>query len=479
MISTRATGGEIEAAVNETTILDLPDECLIEIFNYIIDFDDLISVHEACEHFQRAAEYQFWREIKHITILYNSNNIFYMRVNGRNGENRNRAAVFNVFKRFGSCITSLGLSVKSAEAQRDIQTVLAMVQTYCGVRLKSLCLQNVCITDLNLRDFRHLLRNLEKLELISFSEYIFPNESQTDGSIIVSRLEECINYCENLKELSIDGDSEYSLPRRMHSKVEKFTICLWHEGIKRATVREFFKNHQDLKAIRVHYFPNALLDCLEYMNNVDSLYVDVMPTSVSNKIDWIRLFHLPNLKRLELYLNEITYRSLVKKVTTKPITNIETLELRISFNGMDMAYGLLTIFTYKNLKRLVIGGNEGDRPRPELNMSKNFDQLEGLCFLSTSIDVLIDFVRRANSLKVLCVPWCKISYGDLIRLAKIQQVKGMELQIFCGNSYGIIQSLSLDLPTKRKQTDLKNLKFKYLDDSQLESYCRDYYGIIF
>lgn len=450
-----------------TTILDLPDDCLIHIFSKI-DFQSLLATHRSTVHFQRAAEYLFWQKFHRIEVAHEGVNCFTVEPITDGFVDTSKIKIISyddvvrIFKTCGKYMSTLNICGQSKGDQSDWLPIFYLAIQFCSERLKSLGLMRIpAIKRLDLNEFHAFLGQLESLRFDNSREYRAKAPE-------FSSIEDFINLCGNIKNLSISGyKCGYGVfLRRIPATVQNFSVRFESCDVKTESVHEFLKQHQNLKVMKFTNLCMVKKDYLDHLDNVKALRIenyDLEPMS-----DSTRLFQLKSLKHLQLHLS--TYYSpffspmAILSPSPKPITHLESLAIE-AHPYKELLY-VLSSFTFTNLKRLIILGSERKSPaQPVLIAPENFQNLEELCFRYFTMDIVEEFVRQARSLKLLRLYYSRFTLHDIIQLAKIQQVKGTVLTVECyrdqKSKADILKHIPRRHPRHRNYINADILKFRY------------------
>lgn len=309
----------------DLTIMDLSNDCLISIFNEL-RASDLVSVYECCKYFQPAAEYCFskrYSEMKlcHIFSLGPSNSPYKRKIpsycyfmNYRLAEanihwyDENSVKYNIIFK----AIRYFGIYLKKINfVQRMLNgsfPILKAASIYCGENLKSLQLGNFEVDDITrIDEIGNLFKRVEKLcvDLLDSANF-----------------EKILDHCVNLKELrTVNVVLTDSILQRTFRNLEKFEFIRPRYGVHGSTsFNKFLKNHPNLKYINVGDLLLGTTARLNLLENIEAITLDLY----SNQIDWVKLFQMPKLKTIKLYIN-----GLLIKIPSGITSSIESIDLGV------------------------------------------------------------------------------------------------------------------------------------------------------
>lgn len=428
---------------SKTTVLDLSDDCLISIFNYL-KILDLVSVHAACKHFERSAEYCFQLNYKdiHIWTIENDLGEEYYVLEAKNHP-LNYVNIFidaeepivKMFKIFGKSIISLKLA--KGTRCHGLSEFLYAANDYCGDNLKCVTLERMSMSQfIRIENLTNLGKRLECLRIISCLHYGISED--------VDKLTQFLSLYTNLKQLTIIETTIHwpqSLLKGIHGNLEKLSLKSYgYSRIRSDEMCAFLRNHQRLKTLKGFGYLIPTTKVLKHLCKIEMISLDLTKLSQYElkEIDWIGLFQLKKLKRLELYselettIIDLNCAHSSSNKMSRPKTNIETLGMETE--GIEQLFHLLTFFSYQRLKKLMVSfyvdcnfisiSQCGAVTWKEI--AKNCDNLEELyCFNVTpnSMNAVLKLVKSAKSLKSLHLYDCRIGAEEVLRLAGVQKEK--------------------------------------------------------
>lgn len=417
----------------ETSIMNLPDDCLLAIFNQLSVLD-LIAIYKTHKHFRTTVTY-------FVSVHYKSMHIKYSSYIGNyviSGIILNRLNLENFFETFGKCFETLTLEpydyIKS-----DVAAILSLANSYCSGSIKRLTLNYVTINETMISKFSVLFKHLNGLKIIS--------------GIDNGTFEKTLIECENLKDLVINH--EHLRPElflsKISTKLERIWYCHNNMDISIQDIRYFLVAHPKLKVLSIANVFVASDECLNYLANVELLRLDMrskIPGVCQSKIDWNRLFQLKHLRRFDLLFDQDISDSLLQ-VTSKPPTNVEILALTLNLNHFTNIFDLLNTFTFVNLRILTISylsnGNKHIGFIDPLVIKRvvkkllYLEQIQFFHFPCEGFEYLIEIVKASNSLKTVVLLEDDVNYSDISRLNKLIRSKQNELNSSVGVKLIIIK----------------------------------------
>lgn len=403
----------------QTSILDLPEDCLIPIFMNLPIFD-LLSVYESQKYFHEAAKHSFSLKYKRLCVkqyrqytVYNINDTMSF---------MDRLSLAKLFETFGSCMKSLQLQ---SNLTTNMTSLLRLVNDCCAGSVKRLSINCSSIEGRKIIAFTNLYKHLETLEVVSGFD--------------TATFERILIKCENLKDLIINVEClrpESFLPR-IHSTLERIFFRMNKQLISHQTALSFILNHPNLKTLYISKVFVATNQCLDYLDNIEVLRVDMRATPRTLlDVSWRQLFQLVNLKHLDLVSNADIGRTL-PNFTLKPVTKVEILAL--SFNYLKNVFEILDAFTFTNLKILIISCQsteeryfEGINPLFVINVIKqlpNLEEVQFFYFPRNAFVNLMHIVEASDSLKTIVLLQRDINDDDKTQLMELLDTKKRLLQL--------------------------------------------------
>lgn len=382
---------------SDLKITDLPDDCLIKIFNFI-SMTDLLAMYKTHSQFESPAIKSFSNNFKHLQLEPISGNKAYLYPQYKRtfcsiSSFKNYGA--EIFEVFGSAIQSLKI-MSMCWHKIDTTEILSILNEHNSPHFKCLHLSGVTIDDTKIASLRNVFRYLE--------------EFRVEKSLSNTALERCINSCNNLKSLSVIGRKNiyHSMLPRHCPQLEKIFYASRRNKLKLTNLGEFLQRCSNLKFIKIRKMFTPTMECLKYLENVEMLSVDLRSVNLEDlkQVDFKDLLQLRSLKRLELF----SYENIAVAIKQGERVNTNIEELALNIWSMDDACCILNAFTYTNLKKLSIAylsenvwGNDNFTSAVIEGFSQNLDNLEEiqLSNFSEQFENLILFVKYARHVKRL------------------------------------------------------------------------------
>lgn len=443
-------------------LVNLPDDCLISIFKELNVFD-LLSVHITCRRLHTIGKYCI--NLLHNTVFIEliDDNIYNVQINGTSSCRTTVSGLLKLFKQIGKSISFLKLQGQNSSNTLDAAPIFDMVDEHCGERLKALSLLFVAVEKNSITKYRNVFKRLEKLHL--------------EGK---SGLAKFVTYPKNLRELTITTSNAGSnvFLTKNYPNLGMFNYCFGkNTRVTTDDAAEFFKNHPNLKCIRLWKVLIPIPQCLNHLQNVETLLIDLDPVSVADlqRVDWITLFQLKNLKTLQLVLNEHDLGPSLNQVKRRCVSNIECLDLKI-YHFKDVS-DLLNTFIFNNLKELkitfdLISLRTIGEVSPEMiqSFSQNLRNIESLAFKDFPKDFyklfILELVRNSPNLKVLTlfpIFMQEITADDLLCLTRMNISDRPSLTVNFGNCLNVIVKLVTSKAVKDPHVNI--LVFKPLEQT--------------
>lgn len=360
------------------TILDLSDDCLNYIFDYL-NVKDVCAVSNVCNVMKNAAEYHFSQKYKNFKF--------------------NRYAptedVKNVLKCFGGVIESINLpEYVSPHNNSTFETLSKYVVKYCRENLNDLQLNEFSLASV-MSHFKNL-NSLKRLKLEHCESIVQGWEATSSGFA-------------QLKELVLVESSDFLENGIILPVLEKFQLDCTYRTDQMFVLYEFIRNHKKLntfliescRSISSHVFTVIA----ENMHNLHELEFNQPDgTAFNTPADFQRnilsLAELKELHKLKLHCNFQSITALMKRMSTNEIP-IEHLHLSFGLIDTEMIDAIAKI---KGLKVLKLNQMDNLRDEHLIKLAKELPQLKELHIKadrSISIKGIQEVVCHAGELSCL------------------------------------------------------------------------------
>lgn len=373
--ATPSTSESTESDTSEVTILDLNDDCLREICDYL-DLMNLCAFADVCSRFKQNAQAKFrgmdvkdvdkhtWTELPDI-------------------------AKYRLVRNFGQSITSLA----AVALKRNNEYIVLMIIRYCGNALKSLTLQNFRINAYLGERLMSLVSLLDKFGI-------------TECHCQPSFCERLPMHSQKLRELEFkfESYSQYSnvfvlggLPKPF-PKLDKFTMVDWEAR----DLRPFLEKNQQLSSINLESV-NGNEDHFQlvakHLPTVEHMGIVI---SKSWRLDGHKnLNKLMALKSLRLKCHRPNYDATIRELLAKMAAvniPIETLELMTCPSNKAL---FAVIPKFEKLKTLRLFDMTGLQFTELITLCNDLDELTELCVRTDQNDFMPDILRLVRSAKKL------------------------------------------------------------------------------
>lgn len=171
-------------APDMTYLLDLNDDCLLEIFSVkSLDSMDLCSLAETCLRFQQICRRIFPKDLK---INIRGDRIC-VEFRNRVGNNEPLRHIETILKNFGTVVQRISFSSLTASTEVRSNYLLNLIAKYCVGTLRSLTLDDIKISDVLAFKMQPIFKRLELLD-IRFGSIDFGNSFTECDSLIDLRV---------------------------------------------------------------------------------------------------------------------------------------------------------------------------------------------------------------------------------------------------------------------------------------------------
>lgn len=302
---------QLTSASTTTTIYDLNDYVLRDIFDHFDDID-LCKIADVCSTFRRNAQATFSVHYKFVEYSFNSENNEEYDCDTKKIDLHH---LHSILRNFGQSIYSLGISLDDA-VHNHSQKVMESIIQYCGETLDELSLRNVRFTDDLIQKMQPLLAQLQELnvKLCSWQS--------------IETLSAMLTNCPELQTLLLDtpqnfDDENLDFPVRCTIPSLKSIRLEQCDAFKKKSLMKFFKFNPQLKEITfiglekitsriipsiVQYVPH--IEKMTYMHNIFS-------TDFFENVKHLK--HLTSLKSLEIDFDLKSIASFVNELAETDI----------------------------------------------------------------------------------------------------------------------------------------------------------------
>lgn len=400
-------------SASTTIILDLNDDCLIEIFKHL-NLNDLCAVADVCRLFRRSSRTHFaYSAFKNVDICIANRSCF---------RNENSVRTFKILRIFGVVVKTIKMNGKHANFVKGKyeKKVLDLISFHCGRSLIELELVDCNLTYDVAVTLRFLFRHLQKLSLRD-CQY-----SKLFGRMIPA-------WSPELRELHFSYESERVREKDGCAQKMPFDDILQRLfpnltsisfrqifNLKSTDLDEFLKQNPQLK-----YF--GLIDCQNVDGRIFQLIAKHVPTIETIQIDTVKNVNDTHLK----YFGKLKYLNTLKLCTFTCDTPM---------NGTFMLSILHEI-------------HKAEIPLQDLQVLC----LENITFQLT--EQLIESISKLKVLKILrlgCIP--KLNFSHILGICK--QLKELsELHLL---ENGLKMSANELLEIIKYAEKLKLLRYSYI-----------------
>lgn len=395
-----------EAWAPINSVLDLNDDCLIQIFD-MLPQSDILSVFDTCNRFRCVAK-RALRKINLNTIEW-----------------RNITKVTRLFKMIGSAIISLNWRPISGFSAVKFNDIINLIAKYC-ISLKSLSI--MCDHYYALSSLRPIIKNLESLNLELSDE--IPDED------IVCDCTDLFSSCNRLVNLKIDCDSfnqEFFADafENFHPQLE--SLNLYAEYVYYIPYKAFeniLQNQNKLRDLRLE--ASGLVSETEYRK-----LFDILVRFCSNTLRSLYL-RIKNTDELAVPLLQALFRNLeslsLRDWVIPPVhglfarcQNVHTLKLFHLSNVCDAT----SEYDFPEVRHLVMRDLSDDISK-QIRFIRNFEKIEKLSISvktanpagdTHKICAAIVGMKQVKNIRVLCDPIVNAeNFSPLTKIEKIKKI---------------------------------------------------------
>lgn len=370
-----------------TTICDLNDHVLCEIFQNINDFD-LNVVADVCFDFRRNALAVFSRRYKLERFTMNIQQMI----------RTNRSSTWSlrqlpsVLRNFGPFFHSLGICLDDSIVIRvHSQKIMEKLIQYCATTLKELQLCYIDFTAEIIPKLRPLLSQLQKLEL---------QECRWETKTIAS---EMLSFCPEMHTLSISCIVSWPVDFvtcRTFSKLESFTARC--SNVNNESIENFLQLVPRLKEIKILYCSKITTEIIptivKYARQIEKIQLIGNYEDDNFIANGKCLRHLSALKSLEMNCHRKSFSPIINELVDARIP-LESLNLiRFSLNRDFIS----AIAKLENIRKLKLSTTENMKLSDITEIIGNMNELTHLDLTTNSLatDLPVKIIKFAPKLQV-------------------------------------------------------------------------------
>lgn len=372
---------------SQLSILDLNDDCLMEIFQNLNTLD-LCAVKDTCRRFQNLSEY-------HFKTVYNRK-IFSFRVNDRYKKMVSENEEQKILRHFGTHINKL--IINASDFDVNAERVLDILGQNPVQNLKDFEIENLLLDENALDVCKGLLSNLERLSI----DFCYGDESE---------FYKCVSYCGALKELQVLNLNSFEIRGKfLITKFQRLESLILRE-IKCFNTRyidTFFKQNTNLKRIRLIRcnFTNddTFKMIADNLTNIEEICIQLRYISDAFEDNLSCLLKLNNLKRLEFNCGQKNITSFVNFLAGKNI--IEHFSISDTALTKELCEALSQLKSLKILK--LISMRETDKNFVNI-LSEHLQYLEELYIVDSNafaVKNVKELIENAANMKRIVIKDC-------------------------------------------------------------------------
>ncbi|KAG4071410.1 hypothetical protein HA402_011564 [Bradysia odoriphaga] len=361
---------ELPTEEAEEGLLTLNDDCLLHVFRFV-SLVDLGSIKGTCKRLSSLADQSF-RLYRDKSLKIDSSNMF--------------AGIW-ILKHFGNFIKSLSVdSFYERYASRD--DISKMIARCTDGQLKSISLYEFDRTDGETFEcLKTVLKTVDCIELTWFN--------------YDSNIDTILNYCENLKEVNIDGQDI----------ILRYDWCLKNPNITKFTISGLL----DDRILEVICKKFTRLECFS---------VDCIDTETEKIIHLSRLSS--TLKKLRIGALSLGVGQMLQQFADKTILK------DLTFQYTPMTESLANVLgDFPNLSNLVFENRARFNENVQDILSKKLVHIESLTFVDCeeiTFNTIAKIVKNLLDLKTLLVNACdEIDFIDRNEYLSLRKIKNLQI----------------------------------------------------
>lgn len=453
---------------SSTHILDLNDDCLIEVLSYL-DVRDWISIASVCKRLKQIASILFAKNFKQMRIckdtIFSITGPFY----------KQKIALKDIDKilcEFGSLIVLLKTTPSVFGQAISSRMAIESIGKHCTEKLNSLQLAQFRINNKSLKHLQPVLNNLRELDLFeckldSGTKFLFDKNSQIThfrfaytNILNFDFLHQCTHiYSLSLVGIEMNGEC---LNRQFQNlkKIDLHSVSIQHKHIK-----SFFAKNPQLEFVSIAEDAGVVLVLIaKHLPNTKSLECNLERFDQTDDLGQVP--KLNNVTCFKFYCERSTMSAPMSLLFS------QNNSLRSLFLGYcrfdDQFYACAQILNH--LKELTIFYCSGLNHTRIENILRNLTNLKNFTLFdhTLSIQDAYKFTREINRLDFLLVSG--IEYDESVTVYEYYEyIKGIEKCVkTCElNILSVPDSKCSSMETELKTLETKSLKICF-DNNRLK-----------
>lgn len=365
-----------------TTILDLNDDCMREVFEYL-DQSNLCAVADVCARFRQNAVQVIRSKFKHLELNQYS-------------PMRDYAKLRN-FGAFVSSVHVIGCGERKPKT-KNLKSIFEYMSLYCTGKSIKLKLNYVVLSAEIALAMRPLLARVHELEFFDCrcEEMILKRLPLWSPELHALKFWTC-HMPNDKPKMRFDG---------LNQKFPKLQLISLRgaKNVKNSNIGEFLKKNPQLSEIHVKHCAsltdNIFYPIVEYTPNIEK--ISFLASSWIHRSDSVRLFgRLRSLKSLIFAVDSdhMFAHMIVREIALAKIP-LESLDLGIYHLYSTPHQGILQL---KNLKTLRMRGISDLTAAQLIEICENNKELSDIHLTATDLelteDILLKLIRNAKNLR--------------------------------------------------------------------------------
>lgn len=438
------------ALKRETSLLDLNDDCLFEIFS-CLHLLDLCAIRNSCSRLRNVADNYVGRTHKSLTTKWGCTPI-----KSKQYSTIYRAEILQVLSSFGQQIDALTLDQDDFSSDALSDVLLPILDAFCKkCPLKHLILKNFVFSDEFVANCSHPFANVGRLTLEKCISYDAIDEC----------IDECIKKCTGLEHLElIYVDIDGTFLKQDFPMLRRF--CVNSVPIDSELVKNFIaKNKQlnELSIVQCNETDDSILKSIaEHLTELETLTLRTILVTPNYKDNLMELLNVAKLRELEIECNYNANDDFLKSLAVKD--QLASLGLASVELSEDVCNAIGNFKNLQNLKLVKI--SDSMKPGQFKSIAAplpNLKKLEIASSESVTFDDIVEFVENAPKLTDIVISSCKnvipFDKAQFNRLVEVCAKRPVQLKLTVHIDYYALHTMKEDIkgPLRQKHAKIVEL----------------------
>lgn len=342
----------------------LNEDCILEIFKYVTDFNVLVNLSEVCKLFHRLLHQHVFPHHRLFVVDNNTPKI-----------SMPLAKMRRSLMCIGPYVTELRFRWHNFDHNNRLKRFLDILGQYVGINIRQVCFRDTLLTDEHIPSIKKILIHLDTLEITVYNPDF---DLDLDFGVL----------CPNLKKLKLLENMQLIRCCKPLPKLEHLSI-VGNEYMNLNTFRAFLAQNPQLKCLKftAYHADQRLQAVAQQLTNVQKLTIlPSFPNLTASNIVYLSCIKLTKLNLM--YLDETDLNDILQCLTR--FVGLRVLKLQLFYDGGDG-----DLHYEPNQQSLIA-------------IAQELPNLEVFCtrYIKWKESTVIDFLSFSSELRALHLHWC-------------------------------------------------------------------------